>query len=157
ESQHGFVFDQTNIILGLGDPEYSPGEVDLATQLLGAGAALADLMKDLRKQRLDHPTEDLTTVLLNAAIDGDRLTEQEMGCFSILLAGAGNETTRNAISHGMKALCDFPDARRAWSADFEAVTPTAIEEIVRWASPVIFMRRTATCDAEIGGQAVREG
>ena len=157
ESQHRFVFDQTNIILGLGDPEYSPGEVDLATQLLGAGAALADLMNDLRRRRLEDPTEDLTSVLVHAEIDGDRLTEQEMGSFFILLVAAGNETTRNAISHGMKALCDFPEERRAWAGDFDAVAPTAVEEIVRWASPVIFMRRTATCDTEIGGQAVREG
>ena len=157
ESQHGFVFDQTNIILGLGDPEYSPGEVDLPTQLLQSGAALADLMKDLRKQRLDKATEDLTSVLVHAEIDGDRLSEQEMGSFFILLVAAGNETTRNAISHGMKALSDFPDQRRIWAADFDAVAPNAIEEIVRWASPVIFMRRTATCDTEIGGQKVHEG
>jgi len=157
ESQHRFVFDQTNIILGLGDPEYSPGDVDLPTQLLQSGAALAELMNDLRKERLARPTEDLTSVLIHAEIDGDRLTEQEMGSFFILLVAAGNETTRNAISHGMKALCDFPDERRVWAAEFDAVAPTAIEEIVRWASPVIFMRRTATCDTEIGGQAVREG
>jgi cytochrome P450 len=157
ESQHGFVFEQTNIILGLGDPEYTPDTVDLGAQLMGSGAALAELMKDLRKQRLAQPTEDLTSVLVQAEIDGDRLTEQEMGSFFILLVAAGNETTRNAISHGMKALADFPDQRRAWAADFEGVAPTAVEEIVRWASPVIFMRRTATGDTEIGGQQVREG
>jgi len=157
ESQHGFVFEQTNIILGLGDPEYTPDTVDLGAQLMGSGAALAELMKDLRKQRLAQPTEDLTSVLVQAEIDGDRLTEQEMGSFFILLVAAGNETTRNAISHGMKALADFPDQRRVWAADFEGVAPTAVEEIVRWASPVIFMRRTATCDTEIGGQQVREG
>jgi len=157
ESQHGFVFEQTNIILGLGDPEYTPDTVDLGAQLMGSGAALAELMKDLRKQRLAQPTEDLTSVLVQAEIDGDRLTEQEMGSFFILLVAAGNETTRNAISHGMKALSDFPDQRRIWAADFEGVAPTAVEEIVRWASPVIFMRRTATGDTEIGGQKVREG
>ena len=157
ESQHGFVFEQTNIILGLGDPEYTPDTVDLGAQLMGSGAALAELMKDLRKQRLAQPTEDLTSVLVQAEIDGDRLTEQEMGSFFILLVAAGNETTRNAISHGMKALSDFPDQRRVWAADFEGVAPTAVEEIVRWASPVIFMRRTATGDTEIGGQKVREG
>ena len=70
---------------------------------------------------------------------------------------AGNETTRNAISHGMKALCDYPDQRRAWAADFDALADTAVEEIVRWASPVIHMRRTCTRDTELGGQALAEG
>jgi cytochrome P450 len=157
ESQHAFVFEQTNIILGLGDPEYTPDATDLAATLLGSGAALAELMRDLRKQRLERPTEDLTSVLVQAEIDGDRLTEQEMGSFFILLVAAGNETTRNAISHGMKALTDFPDQRRIWATDFEAVAPTAVEEIVRWASPVIFMRRTTTCDTEIAGHRFREG
>jgi cytochrome P450 len=98
ESQHAFVFEQTNIILGLGDPEYTPDATDLAATLLGSGAALAELMRDLRKQRLERPTEDLTSVLVQAEIDGDRLTEQEMGSFFILLVAAGNETTRNASS-----------------------------------------------------------
>ena len=157
ESQHGFVFEQTNIILGLGDPDITPDMSDLGATLMASGAALAELMKDLRQHRLERPTEDLTSVLVHAEIDGDRLTEQEMGSFFILLVAAGNETTRNAISHGMKALADFPDQRRVWAADYEAVAPTAVEEVVRWASPVIFMRRTATCDTEIGGQKVREG
>jgi cytochrome P450 len=157
ESQHRFVFEQTNIILGVGDPEYVEETADLAAALLAAGAALADLMKELRQRRLEKPTEDLTSVLVHAEVDGDRLTEQEMGSFFILLVAAGNETTRNAISHGMKALSDFPDERRVWMENFDAVAPTAVEEIVRWASPVIFMRRTATCDTEIAGQKIREG
>jgi cytochrome P450 len=130
---------------------------DLGPLLLGAGQALAELMNDLRRHRIEKPTDDITTVLLRSEIDGDRLSEQELASFFILLVAAGNETTRNAISHGMKALCDFPDERRIWMKDFDAVAPTAVEEIVRWASPVIFMRRTATCDTEIGGQKVREG
>ena len=75
----------------------------------------------------------------------------------MLLVAAGNETTRNAISHGMKALCDHPDERRKWAADFEGVAPTAVEEIVRWASPVIHFRRTCTQDTELGGQKLRAG
>jgi cytochrome P450 len=75
-----------------------------------------------------------------------------MGSFFVLLVAAGNETTRNAISHGMKALCDYPEQRAAWQGDFEALSSSAIEEIVRWASPVIFMRRTTTRATELGGQ-----
>ena len=157
ESQHPFVFEQTNIILGAGDPEYVPEGADLGMAMLGAGAALADLMRDLRRQRLATPTEDLTSVLVRAEVDGDRLTEQDLASFFILLVAAGNETTRNAISHGMKALSDHPGERRLWQSDFEAIAPTAIDEIVRWASPVIFMRRTANFDTEIGGQPIRQG
>ena len=157
ESQHRFVFDRTNIILGGGDPEYVPPDADLAGALLGAGNDLAELMRELRRERLENPIDDITSVLAHAEIEGDRLTEQEMMSFFILLVAAGNETTRNAISHGMKALCDHPGARRDWMAHFDEVAPTAVEEIVRWASPVIFMRRTATQDTEIGGQRIREG
>jgi len=70
---------------------------------------------------------------------------------------AGNETTRNAISHGIKALCDYPDQRRIWGEDFEGIANTAVEEIVRWASPVIHMRRTCTRDTELGGVQLKEG
>jgi len=80
-----------------------------------------------------------------------------LASFFVLLVVAGNETTRNAISHGMKALCDNPDERRRWAADFDGVADSAIEEIVRWASPVIHMRRTCTRDTELGGQALGEG
>jgi cytochrome P450 len=157
ESQHQFVFERTNIILGAGDPEYVSEGSDIAGVLLQAASDLVELMKDLRRHRLDNPTDDLTSVLVHAEIDGDRLTEQELGSFFVLLVAAGNETTRNAISHGMKALSDYPDQRAIWQADFEDVSKTAIEEIVRWASPVIFMRRTTTRDTELGGQSLKEG
>ncbi len=106
---------------------------------------------------MKRPTEDLTSALVNAELEGDNLTEQELGSFFVLLAVAGNETTRNAISHGMKALCDHPAERARWAADFDGVAPTAVEEIVRWATPVIHFRRTATRDTEIRGQKIREG
>ncbi len=157
ESQHAFVFEQTNIILGAGDPEYVGETADLLMAFYKAGAALAELMKDLAHTRRGNPTEDLTSVLVNAEIGGDRLTEQEISSFFVLLVAAGNETTRNAISHGMKALCDNPDQRRIWQQDFDRVAPTAVEEIVRWASPVIFMRRSAVCDTEIGGTKIGAG
>jgi cytochrome P450 len=156
-SQTQFVFDQTNVILGLGDPEYvSPGTNPLAAAL-NAGSALAQLMNELAKERRENPKDDLTSRLLNAELDGESLTDQELASFFILLVVAGNETTRNAISHGMKALCDHPDERRKWAEDFDGIAPTAIEEIVRWSTPVIHFRRTATRDTEIGGQAIREG
>jgi cytochrome P450 len=157
ESQYGFVFDRTNIILGAGDPEYVSNPLEIVSALLQAGADLAQLVQDLARHRAEHPTDDLTSALVNAEVDGERLTEQELGSFFVLLVVAGNETTRNAISHGMKALCDYPEQRSRWAGDFERLAPTAVEEIVRWATPVIHFRRTATRDTEIGGQKIREG
>lgn len=113
-------------------------------------------LKDLRQQRLQNPTDDLTSALVHAEAAGDRLSVDELGSFSVLLTAAGNETTRNAISRGIKLLCDYPDQRQLWQSDFDAHYKTAIKKIVRWASPVIYMRRTTMCDTEIGGQALRE-
>jgi cytochrome P450 len=157
ESQTQFVFDQTNIILGLGDPEYVAEGTNPLIAALTSGKALAELMNELATERRKSPKDDLTSQLLNAEIDGETLTDQELASFFVLLVAAGNETTRNAISHGMKALSDNPDERRKWSADPEGVAPTAIEEIVRWASPVMHFRRTCTQDTELGGQPLREG
>ena len=157
QSQYGFVFDRTNIILGAGDPEYVADPMQIIPALLQSGAELSQLMAELAEQRRDTPTDDLTSVLINASVDGEQLTVQELSSFFVLLVVAGNETTRNAIAHGMKALCDYPEQRAIWAADFEGVAPTAIEEIVRWATPVIHFRRTATRDTEIGGQQIRAG
>jgi len=157
ESQHQFVFDQTNIILGVGDPEYVPEGADIAQVLIGAGMALRDLMNELGAKRKRNPTDDLTSLLIHAEIDGDKLSPEDLASFFILLVVAGNETTRNAISHGVMALHDHPDQKRIWTDDFDRVSKTAIEEIVRWASPVIFMRRTTTRACELGGQQLSEG
>jgi cytochrome P450 len=157
ESQTQFVFDQTNIILGLGDPEYVTPGTNVIIAALTAGRALVELMNEIGKDRRANPKDDLTSQLLNAQIDGQSLTDQELASFFVLLVAAGNETTRNAISHGMKALSDHPAERRKWAADFEGVAPTAVEEIVRWATPVIHFRRTVTQDTELGGQKLREG
>jgi len=156
-SEYRFVFDRTNIILGAGDPEYVADFADIVPATLQAGQELASLMADLVRVRRERPTDDLTSALVHAEVDGEKLTPAEIGSFFVLLVAAGNETTRNAISHGMKALCDYPDQRAVWSRDFAAVAPTAVEEIVRWASPLIHFRRTATRDTELAGQTIRAG
>jgi cytochrome P450 len=113
--------------------------------------------QELGENRRAHPTDDITSIMMNAEVDGEQLTPQEFGSFFILLVVAGNETTRNAISHGMKALTDFPEQRELWWNDFETHTRTAVDEIVRWATPVVHFRRTATADTQIAGQELHAG
>jgi cytochrome P450 len=148
-----FIFEQTNLVLGVGDPEVAP-TLDIA---FAAAHQLWDYAQTLGQERVDHPRDDITTKLMQAEVEGHRLTAAEFGSFFVLLTAAGNETTRNAISHGMLALTRNPDERAAWQADFEAVAPTAVEEIVRWASPVIHFRRSATADTEIAGYPIADG
>lgn len=157
ESQTEMVFQNTNRILGLGDPDLVAEDQDLVAAALRAGAELAALMKEMAEDRRKRPREDLTSVLLDAGLEGGALASEDLNSFFILLVVAGNETTRNAISHGMKALCDHPDERRRWAADFEGLAATAVEEIVRWASPVIFMRRNLRADTAMFGPAMKAG
>ncbi len=157
ESATEMVFRNTNRILGLGDPELMAGDQDLVGTALRAGAELGALMKEMAEDRRKRPREDLTSVLLNAELEGGALASEDLTSFFVLLVVAGNETTRNAISHGMKALCDHPGERRRWQADFEGLAATAVEEIVRWASPVIFMRRNLTRDTSMFGPAMKAG
>lgn len=157
ESLHEFVFEVTNAILGSSDPDYIPEGMDVGESLIGAATDLRDLMREMRAERLKNPTDDLTSVLVHAEIDGERISEAELCSFFVLVVIAGNETTRTAIAQGMHALCEFPDQRALLQKDFDTVAPTAVEEIVRWGTPVIFMRRTATRDTEVRGQAIKEG
>lgn len=151
------VFDFTNQILGATDPEYLDDPSQLIPTLLGAGMGLAQIMNEVAESKRGGDGDDLTSILVNSEIDGEKLTESELASFFILLTVAGNETTRNAIAWGLTYLTDNPDQRAIWEADFDAVANTAVEEIVRLASPVTHMRRTATRDVELGGQRIAEG
>ena len=158
ESQTAMVLSNTNVILGLSDPEFVEEGTTGVMRAMTAGAELAALMREMCADRIKNPGNDLTTQLLHAAEgDNEALTPEEMVSFFILLVVAGNETTRNAVSHGMKALCDHPEQRAIWAADYEGVADTAVDEMVRWASPVIFMRRTVTQDTVLDGTAMKEG
>ena len=151
------VFRNSNIILSEGDPEYIPEGDDIVAAFMSAAQELAMLMQDIGAFRRREPTDDLTSALVNAEVDGEQLTMGELASFFILLVVAGNETTRNAISHGLWALTSYPSQREAWQADFEAVAPTAVEEIVRWATPVIWMRRTAVSDYRLRDTELHAG
>jgi cytochrome P450 len=151
------IFELTNIILGVGDPEY----VSTMEELMSAGMELFQYGLSLAQDRLDNPRDDITTTLMQAEVEDEngkhRLTTGELGSFFLLLVVAGNETTRNAISHGVLALTRYPEQRERWWADFDRLAPTAAEEIVRWASPVIYMRRRVTEDTELSGTKLAEG
>ena len=150
------MLDATNVILGGGDPEFI-GDRDLMTALFEAGMELTGLMNELAEERRKNPTDDLTSKLVHNDLGEELLTPEEIAPFFILLAVAGNDTTRTAISHGMDLLTKNPEQRRIWQDDLEGVTPTAVEEIVRVASPVTFMRRTLTKDLELSGHQFSEG
>jgi cytochrome P450 len=156
-ADHQRIFELTNIILGVGDPEY----VSSVEDLMAAGMELFQYGLALAEQRLANPTDDIVTQLMHAEIDDEegthKLTASELGSFFLLLVVAGNETTRTAISHGLVALTEHPEQRALWLADFDAVTPTAVDEIVRWATPVIQFRRTAQVDTTVGEQAIKAG
>jgi cytochrome P450 len=156
EEDRAMVLAQSNVILSGGDPELIEDENDPVTAFLLAGMELAGLMERLAAERLEHPRSDLTTALVTTEVDGERLSNQEIASFFILLLVAGNETTRNAISQGVLALHEHPDQRARWAAD-PGLDRTAVEEIVRWTSPVTWMRRTATRDGEVNGHRFREG
>jgi methyl-branched lipid omega-hydroxylase len=147
------IFGWTNILLGMGDPEVTAD----FTAFIEATEAMAAYGMTLAESRRSKPQSDLTTELVTAEVDGERLTDKELASFFILLTVAGNETTRNAISHGVVALTRYPDQRAAWWEDFDGRARTATEEIMRWASPVMYMRRRATEDTEISGHRIAAG
>jgi cytochrome P450 len=151
------ILELTNVILGVGDPEY----VQTIEELMGAGMELFQYGLALAEDRAANPRDDITSSLMAAEIEDEtgrhRLTSSELGSFFLLLVAAGNETTRNAISHGMYALTNHPDQRALWQNDIAGVSPTAVEEVVRWATPVINFRRTASRDAVVGGQEIKAG
>jgi methyl-branched lipid omega-hydroxylase len=153
ERDHQQIFHWTNVILGFGDPDIATDFDDFVRVSMDIGAYATALAEDRRS----NPGDDLTTSLVQAELEGERLTSGEVASFFILLVVAGNETTRNAISHGVLALSRYPDQRDVWWADYHDVAPTAVEEIVRWASPVAYMRRTTTRDIELGGATMAAG
>ena len=170
--QHRQVVEWTNIIVGYSDPEYVGATVDYSgggpklgrirtLRMLGtiasAGWRLHRLAARLGRERRAAPASDLTSALVNANIDGERLTPREFATFFLLLVVAGNETTRNAIAHGLKLFTEHPEQRELLMEDFDGRIAGAVEEIVRYSSPVIFMRRNLTRGYEMNGHTFRKG
>ncbi|MFL6051534.1 MAG: cytochrome P450 [Actinoallomurus sp.] len=166
ERDYPRVIERTNVILGNSDPEYTgmtPGQVGRGAaaralfKIVWAARDLHRLAAGLGRERVENPTGDLTSALVNANVDGERLTTRELGSFFLLLVVAGNETTRTALSHALKLFTDFPDQRKLLLEDFEARIGGAVEEVVRHSTPVIFMRRNLTRDYEMNGHTYKTG
>ncbi|GAB2443233.1 cytochrome P450 [Nocardia tengchongensis] len=146
------LFDWSNQMLNYDDPEY--GDATTTNASTNASVEILGYSWNLAEQRRANPLDDIVSQLVHAGVDEDALGSDEFGFFVILLAVAGNETTRNAITHGMKAFVDHPDQ---WELYKQQRPRTAPDEIVRWASPVTAFQRTATEDTELGGQLIRKG
>ena len=146
------LFDWTNRMIGIDDPEFE-GDRDSAGE---AAAELFMYAHELAAEKRQALSDDILSTLLGSELDGDELTETEFDMFFMLLAVAGNETTRNATSHGMRALLDNPDQLAKLQANPELL-PGAIEEILRWATPVLHFRRTAMDDYELAGTKIAKG
>jgi cholest-4-en-3-one 26-monooxygenase len=141
------VFTWSNDMTGYDDPESTADPVAASAEILGYAYQMA-------ASRKQCPADDLVTTLIEADVDGDKLSEEEFGFFVIMLAVAGNETTRNAISHGMMAFLENPDQ---WELFKKERPATAADEIIRWATPVTSFQRTALEDTELGGVQIKKG
>ena len=155
-AEHAGVAQAANGMVGWNDPAVQRGR-DPFTTLFESLLALQATARALVELRRTQPTDDLMTALVQAKVDDERLTDDDIAAFFVLLAVAGNDTTRHTTSHVMKALCDHPEQRTWLQHDFDANIGSAIEEFIRWSSPVMTFRRTATVDTELGGQQIRAG
>jgi cholest-4-en-3-one 26-monooxygenase len=146
------LFAWSNRLIGSDDPEYAVSREEAR----GAAMEMWMYANDLAQRRRAEPRDDIISTLLQADLSGDQLSEIDFDLFFLLLAVAGNETTRNALSHGMHALIDHPDQFRMLKDD-PSLAPSATEEILRWASPVMYFRRNVTRDVEVNGHQFKSG
>ena len=142
------LFHWSNEMVGDQDPEFARNDA------MGASVELITYAMQMAADRAQNPGEDIVTKLIEADIDGHKLSDDEFGFFVILLAVAGNETTRNSITQGMMAFTDFPDQWELYKRERPATTA---DEIVRWATPVTSFQRTALEDYELSGVQIKKG
>jgi cholest-4-en-3-one 26-monooxygenase len=148
----GKIVEWSNAMVGMDDPEYA----DDPSAGPMAAMQLAMYAMELAERRRQKPADDIVSELLRAEVDGERLTDAEFYSFVIILAVAGNETTRNLISAGLWLLCTHPEERARLQANL-SILPTAIDEMLRYHPPVLYFRRTAMRDVELRGVPIREG
>ncbi len=164
EQDWPLMFQLTNQTLGAGDPEYQAdvvpeeerGSVAAQNRTAMVGRArMMEFFSELLRQRREAPQEDLVSILLESEVDGEKLDNIDILAFCFLLVLAGNETTRNGISGGLQVLCEHPEERAKLQQDMSLID-TAVDEILRWTSPLHHMSRRATADVEIRGQLIKE-
>jgi cholest-4-en-3-one 26-monooxygenase len=145
------IFDLSNRLIGFDDPEFrtSPDDAQVAS------AEMYMYADGIAAARRECPADDIATKLLQAEVGGGALTQEQFDVFFLLLSVAGNETTRNSITHGMQAFFDHPDQWELFKR--ERPLETAVDEIIRWATPVIQFQRTAKSDYVLDGQRIKKG
>ena len=148
QEDRGKIFEWSNRMVSYDDPDFDPADGETAS------FEMLSYFMNVAEERKAAPANDIVTKLVTADIDGNELTSDEFGFFTILLSVAGNETTRNAISHGMIAFMENPDQ---WELYKRERPETAADEIVRWSTPVVAFQRTAKEDVVIGGQPIKAG
>jgi cholest-4-en-3-one 26-monooxygenase len=153
DSEHKQLFDWSNRMVGFDDPELQTSEEDGEL----AAMEIFAYCDEIAAARRADPRDDLMSILANAEVDGERMSDIELNLFFVTLVVAGNETSRNLITHSALALIDDPDQAQLLRDDPEGVWPTAIDEMLRWGSSIHNFRRTTTEDTEIRGQAIPAG
>jgi len=147
-------------MLDLADRTFFSGDPRFGGDTQGIGAAGCEIQaygRWLAQERRRQPAADVMSALANATLDGQKLSVQELGAFFGLLGAAGADTTRASIAYGLRALTDFPAQKALWLADLDGLAAKATEEIVRWATPTMYMRRTATRDTMLANQQISKG
>jgi cytochrome P450 len=152
ESDRSEIARLSKMSVPLGDEEFGT-----FADALRAVLELIEYAKVLQRERRGNPSDDLTTTLMNAEVDGEHLTEDEVGRYFQLLITAGIETTSTAIAHGILALSRHPGQWRRLRNEYASLIPHAVEEILRWSTPIIHFRRTAVKDVELAGEQVHAG
>ncbi|MDT5206793.1 MAG: hypothetical protein QOD34_3429 [Mycobacterium sp.] len=156
EEERQKVAHAADAMVSWADPVYLNGRQPLEV-LFEAQMYIHQVAFGLAAERRATPGDDLLSALVNAEVDGDRLSDADIAAFFVLLAVAGNDTTRQTTSHALKALTDYPDQRAWLLEDFDNRIGGAVEEFIRWATPVMTFRRTAAKDVDIAGQTVSAG
>jgi len=147
------IFEWSNKMIGSEDPEYLVSAEDT----FNAQVEMFLYAQQLAEKRRAEPADDIITALLSAEVDGESLSDMDFNLFFLLLSVAGNETTRNAIAHGMNAFLENPDQWDLLVSDPARHIAGAVEEVLRWATPVMYFRRNATKDTLVGGQPIAAG
>jgi cholest-4-en-3-one 26-monooxygenase len=152
EDRHKIV-SWTNRMVGSEDPEYFVSDDQTASAMMEMFA----YVHQLTEQRRTDPRDDIMSALIGAEVDGDKLTELELDAFFLLLSAAGNETTRNSITHGVNAFLENPSEYEKLVGDPEGMVGPATEEILRWSSPVLYFRRNVTRDIALRDEQIKSG